>query len=135
MGVAEDTLHPLLVPRRAEPYRSVLCFLEPGARSMSVANLALRIAVAFGAELVVTTTVGEDDVEASRLLRHIGRTGEMYGLRTTVRPVEGNASLEFLALVRGGGMDLVLVDRASRAVPWDILTRVYCHADCSVLVV
>jgi hypothetical protein len=69
------------------------------------------------------------------MMRHIRRTGEMYGLEIVEDEVEGNPTLEFVSLVKGGQNDLTLVNRACKTVKKDIIRRVYMEAPKSVMII
>ena len=69
------------------------------------------------------------------MMRHIRRTGEMYGLDIIEDEVEGNPTLEFVSLVKSGNHDLTLVNRACKTVKSDIIRRVYMEAPKSVMVI
>ena len=72
---------------------------------------------------------------AGQMLRHIKRTGEMYGLEVVEDEVEGNPTLEFVSLVKSGDHDLTLVNRACKTVKKDIIRRVYMSAPKSVMII
>ena len=131
----EDTLIPILVARHMEPYTSVLFMMDGSPRSNNIASLALRIAIAFGAKVTALTAHDPEHQEASQMMRHIRRTGEMYGLDVVEDVVEGNPTLEFVSLVKSGDHDLTLVNRACKTVKKDIIRRVYMSAPNSVMVV
>ncbi len=132
---AEETITPILVARHIEPYSSVLFMLDGSPRSNNIASLALRIAIAFGSRVTALTAHDPEHEEAHQMLRHIRRTGEMYGLEVVEDPVEGNPTLEFVSLVKSGDHDLTLVNRACKTVKRDIIRRVYMSAPHSVMVI
>jgi nucleotide-binding universal stress UspA family protein len=132
---AEETVTPILVARQVEPYSSVLFMLDGSPRSNNIASLALRIAIAFGSRVTALTAHDPEHEEAHQMLKHIKRTGEMYGLEVVEDEVEGNPTLEFVSLVKSGDHDLTLVNRACKTVKRDIIRRVYMSAPKSVMVV
>ncbi len=132
---ADETVMPLLFARHSQPYGSMMLMLEPMPRSITVATLVLKIAVAFGGRLTVLTTVPKDHQDGKRMLRHINKTGDIYGIDVSILEIHGNPTLELLAEARSGVHDLSVVDRACKCVSWDILRRVYSQAPRSVLVV
>ena len=132
---AEESNTPILVARHVEPYSSILFMLDGSPRSNNIASLALRVAIAFGAKVTALTAHDPEHEEAHQMLRHIKRTGEMYGLEIVENEVEGNPTLEFVSLVKSGEHDLTLVNRACKTVKRDIIRRVYMNAPSSVMVV
>jgi Trk K+ transport system NAD-binding subunit len=132
---AEETNVPMLVARNPEPYASVLFMLDGSPRSNNIASLALRTSIAFGSKMTALTTLDQEHQEAQRMLKHIQRTAEMYGLDLVEDIVEGNPTLEFVTLVKSGDNDLTLVNRACKTVKRDIIRRVYMEAPKSVMVV
>ncbi len=132
---AEESNIPILVARHVEPYSSVLFMMDGSPRSNNIASLALRISIAFGSRVTALTTHDPEHEEAHKMLRHIKRTGEMYGLEIVENEVEGNPTLEFVSLVKSGEHDLTLVNRACKTVKRDIIRRVYMSAPSSVMVV
>ncbi len=131
----EKSNTPLLVARHPDPYESILFMLDGSPRSNNIASLALRIAIAFGSKVTALTTYDPEHQEATRMIRHIRRTGEMYGLEIIEDEVEGNPTLEFVSLVKSGDHDLTLVNRACKTVKRDIIRRVYMSAPKSVMVI
>jgi nucleotide-binding universal stress UspA family protein len=131
----EHSNTPLLVARHPDPYESILFMLDGSPRSNNIASLALRIAIAFGSKVTALTTYDPEHQEAKRMVRHIRRTGEMYGLEIVEDEVEGNPTLEFVSLVKSGDHDLTLVNRACKTVKRDIIRRVYMSAPKSVMVI
>ena len=109
--------------------------LDGSPRSNNIASLALRVAIAFGAKVTALTAHDPEHEEAHKMLRHIKRTWEMYGLEIVENEVEGNPTLEFVSLVKSGEHDLTLVNRACKTVKRDIIRRVYMSAPSSVMVV
>jgi Trk K+ transport system NAD-binding subunit len=132
---AECTNLPMLVARNPEPYMSLMFMLDGSPRSNNIASLALRIAIAFGAKVTALTAYDPEHKEALQMMRHIKRTGEMYGLDIVEDEVEGNPTLEFVSLVKSGDYDLALVNRACKTIKRDIIRRVYMEAPKSVMVV
>jgi Trk K+ transport system NAD-binding subunit/nucleotide-binding universal stress UspA family protein len=132
---AEETILPILVARQVEPYSSILFMLDGSPRSNNIASLALRIAIAFGSKVTALTAHDPEHEEAHQMLKHIKRTGEMYGLEIVEDEVEGNPTLEFVSLVKSGEHDLTLVNRACKTVKKDIIRRVYMSAPKSVMVI
>ncbi len=132
---AEETVTPILVARNPDPYASLLFMLDGSPRSNNIASLALRIAIAFGSKVTALTAHDPEHEEAHQMLKHIKRTGEMYGLEVVEDPVEGNPTLEFVSLVKSGDHDLTLVNRACKTVKRDIIRRVYMSAPKSVMVI
>jgi nucleotide-binding universal stress UspA family protein len=132
---AEETLTPILVARQPDPYASILFMLDGSPRSNNIASLALRIAIAFGSKVTALTAHDPGHEEADQMLRHIKRTGEMYGLEIVEDEVEGNPTLEFVSLVKSGNHDLTLVNRACKTVKRDIIRRVYMSAPKSVMII
>jgi Trk K+ transport system NAD-binding subunit len=132
---AEETNTPILMARNPDPYSSLLFMLDGSPRSNNIASLALRISIAFGSRVTALTTYDPEHKEALQMMRHIQRTGEMYGLDIIEDEVEGNPTLEFVSLVKSGDHDLVLVNRACKTVKKDIIRRVYMEAPKSVMVI
>ncbi len=132
---AEETNVPLLVARSPEPYASMLFMLDGSPRSNNIASLALRTSIAFGSKMTALTTLDPEHQEAQRMLRHLKKTAEMYGLDLVEDSVEGNPTLEFVTLVKSGDHDLTLVNRACKTVKRDIVRRVYMEAPKSVMLV
>jgi len=131
----EGTLIPILVARHEEPYTSILFMMDGSPRSNNMASLALRIAIAFGSKVTALAAHDPEHEEASQMIAHIKRTGEMYGLDVVEDEVEGNPTLEFVSLVKSGEHDLTLVNRACKTIKKDILRRVYMSAPNSVMVI
>ena len=132
---AEASNIPILVARHVEPYTSVLFMLDGSPRSNNIASLALRISIAFGSRVTALTAHDPEHEAAGQMLRHIKRTGEMYGLEIVEDVVEGNPTLEFVSLVKSGDHDLTLVNRACKTVKKDIIRRVYMSAPKSVMII
>jgi Trk K+ transport system NAD-binding subunit/nucleotide-binding universal stress UspA family protein len=132
---AEETVTPILVARHIEPYSSLLFMLDGSPRSNNIASLALRIAIAFGSKVTALTAHDPGHEEAHQMLKHIKRTGEMYGLEIVEDPVEGNPTLEFVSLVKSGDHDLTLLNRSCKTIKRDIVRRVYMSAPRSVMVI
>jgi Trk K+ transport system NAD-binding subunit len=132
---AEETNTPILVARNPDPYSSVLFMLDGSPRSNNIASLALRMSIAFGSKVTALTTYDPEHKEAYRMMRHIKKTGEMYGLEVVEDAVEGNPTLEFVTQVKSGGHDLILVNRSCKTVKKDIIRRVYMSAPKSVMIV
>jgi Trk K+ transport system NAD-binding subunit/nucleotide-binding universal stress UspA family protein len=132
---AEESIIPILVARQVEPYNSILFMLDGSPRSNNIASLALRIAIAFGSKVTALTAHDPEHEEAHQMLKHIKRTGEMYGLEIVEDEVEGNPTLEFVSLVKSGEHDLTLVNRACKTIKKDIIRRVYMSAPNSVMVI
>ena len=126
---------PLLVARSPDPYTSVLFMLDGSPRSNNIASLALRTSIAFGSRVTALTMYDEEQTEALQMMRHIKRTGEMYGLEIEEHKVEGNPTLEFVSLVKSGDYDLTMVNRACKTVKRAILRRVFMEAPRSVMVI
>ncbi len=131
----EKTVTPILMARNPDPYSSILFMLDGSPRSNNIASLALRLSIAFGSKVTALTTYDPEHQEAQRMVRHIRRTGEMYGLEVVEDEVEGNPTLEFVSLVKSGDHDLTIVNRACKTVKKDILRRVYMSAPKSVMVI
>jgi len=131
----EQTVTPILMARNPEPYGSILFMLDGSPRSNNIASLALRLSIAFGSKVTALTTYDPEHQDAQRMVRHIRRTGEMYGLEVVEDEVEGNPTLEFVSLVKSGDHDLTIVNRACKTVKKDILRRVYMSAPKSVMVI
>ena len=134
-SAVEQTVTPILMARNPEPYTSVLFMLDGSPRSNNIASLALRLSIAFGSKVTALTTYDPEHQEAHRMVRHIRRTGEMYGLEVVEDEVEGNPTLEFVSLVKSGDHDLTILNRACKTVKKDILRRVYMSAPKSVMVI
>jgi Trk K+ transport system NAD-binding subunit/nucleotide-binding universal stress UspA family protein len=132
---AEETVTPILVARHVDPYASILFMLDGSPRSNNIASLALRVAIAFGSKVTALTAHDPEHEEADLMLKHIKRTGEMYGLEIVEDEVEGNPTLEFVSLVKSGDHDLTLVNRACKTVKRDIIRRVYMSAPKSVMII
>jgi len=132
---AEESNTPILVSRHLEPYTSILFMLDGSPRSNNIASLAMRIGIAFGSKLTALTAHDPEHLEARQMLKHIRKTGEMYGLEIVEDPVEGNPTLEFVSLVKSGDFDLTLVNRSCKTVKRDIIRRVYLDAPKSVMVI
>ena len=132
---AEESNVPILVARHVEPYSSVLFMMDGSPRSNNIASLALRISIAFGSRVTALTAHDPEHEAAGKMLRHIKRTGEMYGLEIVEDVIEGNPTLEFVSLVKSGDHDLTLVNRACKTVKKDIIRRVYMSAPNSVMVI
>ena len=131
----ESTNTPILMARNPDPYASVLFMLDGSPRSNNIASLALRTSIAFGSKVTALATHDPEHKEAMQMMRHIRRTGEMYGLDIIEDEVEGNPTLEFVSLVKSGNHDLTLVNRACKTVKSDIIRRVYMEAPKSVMVI
>ena len=131
----EESNTPILVSRNVDPYSSVLFMMDGSPRSNNIASLALRLSIAFGSKVTALSAHDPEHQEASQMLRHIRKTGEMYGLEIVEDPVEGNPTLEFVSLVKSGDYDLTLVNRSCKTVKRDIIRRVYLDAPKSVMVV
>ena len=97
--------------------------------------MAPRTSIAFGSRVTALTMYDEEQTEALQMMRHIKRTGEMYGLEIVEDEIEGNPTLEFVSLVKSGDHDLTLVNRACKTVKKDIIRRVYMSAPNSVMVI
>lgn len=135
VSAVEQTVTPILIARNPEPYTSILFMLDGSPRSNNIASLALRLSIAFGSKVTALTTYDPEHQEAQRMVRHIRRTGEMYGLEIVEDEVEGNPTLEFVSLVKSGDHDLTILNRACKTVKKDILRRVYMSAPKSVMVI
>lgn len=130
---SEETMMPLLFARHPEPYTSMLVLMDAGPRASAVATLALRMSVALGSRLTVLDAMPDGHAAGSRLLSHMRKTCDVYGLDMATVELTGNPTLELLTEVRSGRHDLTFVDRACKTVTWDIIRRVALQAPGSVI--
>jgi len=130
---SEDTMVPLLFARHPEPYASMLVLMDGGPRNSDVVTLALRMSIALGSRLTVLDVLPEGHAEGLRLLAHMRKTGDVYGIDVVVLELAGNPTLELLTEVRSGRHDLTFVDRACKTVTWDIIKKVAMQAPRSVI--
>ena len=130
---SEETMVPILFARHPEPYTSTLVLMDAGPRASAVATLALRMSVALGSRLTLLDMLPEGHAEGLRLMAHMRKTCDVYGLDMAVVELTGNPTLELLTEVRSGRHDLTFVDRACKTVSWDIIRRVALQAPGSVI--
>lgn len=127
--------HPVLVARNLKPYKNILLVIENTTRaSMTVAH-TIDLALLYGSDITALLPESAADEAAYRLLRHLKRTGRIYGVHVTERFVIGNPTLEYVQEVKSGQYDLIVVDWQARSVKRDILRRVVSYGPRSTLVI
>lgn len=125
--------HPVLIARNLKPYKDILLVIDNTARApMNVAH-TIDLALVYGSD--ITALLPEKPTgEAFRLLRHLKRTGRIYGVNVRERLIKGNPTIEYIKEVKSGKYDLIIVDWHARSVKRDILRRVIAYGPRSTLV-
>jgi len=94
----------------------------------------MDLALVYGSRITALLPESAAGDEAYRLLRHLKRTGKIYGVDVTELRVRGNPTLEFILEVKSGAYDLIVLDWQGRSVKRDILRRVIEYGPRSTLV-
>ncbi len=127
-----DTAQVLLC-RRKIPYNTILAVFDGSERSMDIVELALKIAIHTGSSLhVLDISEMEGSVPD---LEHLKRLGRSRNVEVKELYIEGNPTLDLVALVTGGKYDLLAIRWTCQNVRRDILRRVISDSALSVLLV
>lgn len=123
----------VLLCRRKIPYTRILSVYDGSEGSGDLIELALRVAIHTGSELHVLD-ISENEGAAVDMDR-IKRLGKSRGVEVRELFVEGNPTLDLVALVTGGAYDLMAIRWSCQNVRRDILRRVVSDSHLSVLLV
>jgi nucleotide-binding universal stress UspA family protein len=123
----------VLVSRRTIPYSKILAVFDGSEGSRQLIELALKIAIHTGSSLHVLD-ISENEGDAPDL-EHLKRLGQSRNVEVKELYVEGNPTLDLVALVTGGDYDLLAIRWSCQNVRRDILRRVIGDSKLSVLLV
>ena len=123
----------VLLCRRKIPYTRILSVYDGSEGSMDLIELALRVAIHTGSELHVLDISENEGMAAD--MDHIKRLGKSRDVEVRELFVEGNPTLDLVALVTGGGYDLMAIRWSCQNVRRDILRKVVSDSQLSVLLV
>lgn len=126
--------HPLLVARHPKRYKEILLVIDNTHRASMTVHHTMDLALVYGSRITALLPESAAGDEAYRLLRHLKRTGKIYGVDVKELRVRGNPTLEFILEVKSGAYDLIVLDWQGRSVKRDILRRVIEHGPRSTLV-
>jgi|GEM_PF-2143074 len=123
----------VLLCRRRIPYSKILAVFDGTEGSMDLIELALKVAIHTGSSLhVLDISESEGPVPD---LEHLKRLGRDRNVEVKDLFVEGNPTLDLVALVTGGGYDLLAIRWSCQNVRRDILRKVVSDSKLSVLLV
>lgn len=121
----------ILLSRRKIPYVKILAVYDGSEVSKDLAELALRVAIHTGSTLSIFNI---SEMEASVPdLEHLMRLGKSRGVDVEELFVEGNPTLDLVALVTRGDYDLLAIRWSCQNVRRDILRKVVEDSQLSVL--
>ncbi|MCG7844825.1 MAG: NAD-binding protein [Methanomassiliicoccales archaeon] len=132
-GTLERNKVPLLICRRKIPYNRILTVYDGSEVSMDLAELALKIAIHTGSTLHVLDI---SELEGALPdLEHLKRLGRSRNIEVKELFIEGNPTLDLVALVTSGKYNLLTIRWSCLNVRKDILRRVVSDSELSVLLV
>jgi len=123
----------VLLCRRKIPYSRILAVCDGTDGSMDLIELALKVAIHTGSSLHVLD-ISESE-GAMPDLENLKRLGRNRNVEVKDLHVEGNPTLDLVALVTGGGYDLLAIRWTCQNVRRDILRKVVSDSKLSVLLV
>ena len=123
----------VLLCRRKIPYQNILAVFDGSNASMDLAELALKIAIHTGASLHVLDISEQEGCVPD--MEHLKRLGRSRDVEVRELFVEGNPTLDLVALVTRGGYDLLAIRWSCQNVRRDILRKVVSDSQLSVLMV
>jgi len=123
----------VLICRRRIPYTKILAVFDGSEESMDLTELALKIAIHTGSSLHVLDISEMEGAVPD--LEHLKRLGKSRNVEVKELYVEGNPTLDLVALVTGGGYDLLAIRWSCQNVRRDILRKVVKDSQLSVLLV
>jgi Trk K+ transport system NAD-binding subunit len=127
-----ETAH-VMICRRKIPYDKILAVFDGSDRSMELADMALKIAIHTGSSLHVLDI---SEMEGPDLdMEHLRRLGQRRSVEVKELSIEGNPTLDLVALVTGGGYSLLVMRWTCQNVRRDILRKVVSDSSLSVLLV
>jgi len=121
----------VLLCRRRIPYSKILAVFDGTEGSMDLIELALKVAIHTGSSLYVLD-ISESEGAAPDL-EHLKKLGRKRNVEVKDLFVEGNPTLDLVALVTGGEYDLLAIRWSCQNVRRDILRKVVSDSKLSVL--
>ncbi|HUT27607.1 MAG TPA: NAD-binding protein [Methanomassiliicoccales archaeon] len=133
MKMLERDKVPVLICRRKIPYTKILAVYDGSEDSMDLAEAVLKIALHTGSSLHILDI---SEQEGNILdLEHLKRLGRSRDIEVKQLSIEGNPTLDLVALVTGGGYSMLAIRWSCSNVRKDILRKVIADSALSVLLV